>query len=1040
MANLEKRYFHEGRVVSPNFENMSHIRAKFESIGFDCLLDIYEQIIPRFVLEFYGQLTFTYNSEGQFVLNFVIQNKSFSLTLEEFGQILKIPFKGQASNTEMWSLDHLSVSVPSRGLYKTKPPSPRVIKSLIQVPRQGQETRTKNKKTIVVEGWIMGYETLGHEEMEYWICTVITTCGNIVLNGKQQGNKTGRDLKGKYYDTSSVLITWLILHHLDDAQGTYWQCLLVSKPVFGGEDVEEKRSACKSIMMIAGDEDDAATGDDAVNVSGDVSDAAAEFALMGLSSQVKLEKMNDQVKLEESKASLGYGETFGSDEVFDPSAPSIFDTTPEDVVGKPLYDRFVKAVGMHVVPSPITGTFMPPSNKPDLDLYSGYICDKSSDSETTGFASCVSSVKSSSSKTNEHLASASSSVDFKIVSKTADQKPSSTIDDPSFSFKENVKTPRNICNKSGINNRSHCKINSFGSKTCFVCGSKFHLIKDCDFYEKQLGLYNKPMWNNVANIPSFVPRAASVPAWLSRNQPASVTAGSAFPAGSRNRPATVSADRHVPAGSSTRPAPVSAGLAVITNCIWMREDGELLLRPQQVVLGKLKGHICNGDPRTMENPHKNKDLGIVDSGCSRSMTGNKEKLDDFVKIIGGTVTFGGGDGKITGKGTIRTSKLNFENVYYVEELQNFNLFSVSQICDKKNKVLFTDTECLVLTKEFHLHWVLLQQRVACPRGYDFGKRLYSNPAVDDLPKIIRLASPRVNGYLVKASSNPLLFFDSPLPGVNTPWDVMRIVCHPELMDIMLLRWFFDAASSMLLVRGDLDNSTSNVLIPLDSWTSGLLVYKLPLSVEYGVSTSIGYGVSSSLSNTAYSSQQINTAYPLPLDTAYPIVVHDKELYERNLFTPYQKNSDREFRSSRRHFKDSKSDTIDEVSSTYLTEMQETDADAKTAIQEMAEYSQKWHNGTSRGRSNDTFDGLATIQTQLNNLGREIKKVNENVYAAQVGCEQCKGPHYTKDFPLKEEGKTLEEAYYTQFGGPFQGGGYRATASGYYQRNNANPSY
>ncbi|GJV57441.1 hypothetical protein Tco_1458446 [Tanacetum coccineum] len=52
----------------------------------------------------------------------------------------------------MWSLDHLSVSVPSRGLYKTKPPSPRVIKSLIQVPRQGQETRTKNKKTIVVGG------------------------------------------------------------------------------------------------------------------------------------------------------------------------------------------------------------------------------------------------------------------------------------------------------------------------------------------------------------------------------------------------------------------------------------------------------------------------------------------------------------------------------------------------------------------------------------------------------------------------------------------------------------------------------------------------------------------------------------------------------------------------------------------------------------------------------------------------------------------------------------------------------------------------
>ncbi|GJQ97533.1 mitochondrial proton/calcium exchanger protein-like protein isoform X1 [Tanacetum coccineum] len=87
-------------------------------------------------------------------------------------------------------------------------------------------------------------------------------------------------------------------------------------------------------------------------------------------------------------------------------------------------------------------------------------------------------------------------------------------------------------------------------------------------------------------------------------------------------------------------------------------------------------------------------------------------------------------------------------------------------------------------------------------------------------------------------------------------------------------------------------------------------------------------------------------------------------------------------------------------------------DAKKAIQEMAEYSQKWHNGTSRGRSTKNFDGLAAIQAQLNNLGREIKKVNEKVYTAQVGCEQCKGPHYTKDCPLKEEGKTLEEAYYT----------------------------
>ncbi|GJY33701.1 hypothetical protein Tco_0418170 [Tanacetum coccineum] len=62
-------------------------------------------------------------------------------------------------------------------------------------------------------------------------------------------------------------------------------------------------------------------------------------------------------------------------------------------------------------------------------------------------------------------------------------------------------------------------------------------------------------------------------------------------------------------------------------------------------------------------------------------------------------------------------------------------------------------------------------------------------------------------------------------------------------------------------------------------------------------------------------------------------------------------------------------------------------------------------------------------------------------AFPVGCELCKGPYYTKDCPQKEEGKTLEEAYYTQFGAPYQPGRqYRATGPGFYQRNNGNSSY
>nr|GEX03923.1 putative ribonuclease H-like domain-containing protein [Tanacetum cinerariifolium] len=73
------------------------------------------------------------------------------------------------------------------------------------------------------------------------------------------------------------------------------------------------------------------------------------------------------------------------------------------------------------------------------------------------------------------------------------------------------------------------------------------------------------------------------------------------------------------------------------------------------------------------NPHHAlKDKGVIDSG-----------------------------GKITSKGKIRTGKLDFDDVYFVKE-HKFNLFSVSQMCDKKNNVLFTDTECIILSSNFKL--------------------------------------------------------------------------------------------------------------------------------------------------------------------------------------------------------------------------------------------------------------------------------------------------------------------------------------------------
>ncbi|GJU09871.1 putative ribonuclease H-like domain-containing protein [Tanacetum coccineum] len=84
--------------------------------------------------------------------------------------------------------------------------------------------------------------------------------------------------------------------------------------------------------------------------------------------------------------------------------------------------------------------------------------------------------------------------------------------------------------------------------------------------------------------------------------------------------------------------------------------------------------------------------GIIDSGCSRHMTGNIAYLLDFKEFDRGYVTCGGGahGGRISVKGTLKNDSLDFEDVYFVNELK-FNLFSVSQMCDKKNYVLFTNT-------------------------------------------------------------------------------------------------------------------------------------------------------------------------------------------------------------------------------------------------------------------------------------------------------------------------------------------------------------
>ncbi|GJY48069.1 retrovirus-related pol polyprotein from transposon TNT 1-94 [Tanacetum coccineum] len=135
-------------------------------------------------------------------------------------------------------------------------------------------------------------------------------------------------------------------------------------------------------------------------------------------------------------------------------------------------------------------------------------------------------------------------------------------------------------------------------------------------------------------------------------------------------------------------------------------------RPKAVKIARPNSAVVNAIRVNQENAIKasacwgklqQDDTGFVDSGCSRHMTRNIAYLSDFKEFDGGYVTFGRGahGGRISGKGTLKTDSLDFEDVYFVNELK-FNLFSISQTCDKKNYVLFTNSECLVLSPNFKL--------------------------------------------------------------------------------------------------------------------------------------------------------------------------------------------------------------------------------------------------------------------------------------------------------------------------------------------------
>ncbi|GJX26272.1 retrovirus-related pol polyprotein from transposon TNT 1-94 [Tanacetum coccineum] len=92
-------------------------------------------------------------------------------------------------------------------------------------------------------------------------------------------------------------------------------------------------------------------------------------------------------------------------------------------------------------------------------------------------------------------------------------------------------------------------------------------------------------------------------------------------------------------------------------------------------------------------------LWIIDSGCSKHMTGNRALLTNFVEKFLGTVRFGNNDfAVIAGYGDVVIGSIMIKKVYYVEGLEQ-NLFSVRQFCNKGLEVAFRKSTCFVRNKD-----------------------------------------------------------------------------------------------------------------------------------------------------------------------------------------------------------------------------------------------------------------------------------------------------------------------------------------------------
>ncbi|GJT22494.1 ribonuclease H-like domain-containing protein [Tanacetum coccineum] len=394
-------------------------------------------------------------------------------------------------------------------------------------------------------------------------------------------------------------------------------------------------------------------------------------------------------------------------------------------------DRYKTNEGYHVVPPPYTRNFMPP--KSDLVL---------ADKDEYVFSKSVTSIRDVATSEAKTSKSKPKSVGEPLIEDWISDKSVKKVEnDKQAKYpRKNSQSPRG--NQRNWNNLMTQKLGSnfeFKNKACYECGSFNHLIKDCDFYEKKM--VKNTVWNNARRVNhqnsqrmthpllkiNFVPivvlmksrlktlntaRQNSLRAAVSVNTTRPINTAYPKPIVNCARPALNVFNRahsHVRRPFNMFTSNKNSNFNEKVNTV---KGNVTTVGPKAVVSDEanaVKASACwVWRPKQKVLDHGNPQLElqekeVIDSGCSRHMTRNKSYLSDYEEIDGGFVAFGGDPkgGIITDKGKISTGKLDFKDVYFVKELK-FNLFSVSQMCDKKKSVLFTDIECVVLSPDFKL--------------------------------------------------------------------------------------------------------------------------------------------------------------------------------------------------------------------------------------------------------------------------------------------------------------------------------------------------